>query len=542
MRYLVLITVSILMIATTMPSAADSIWSGTLADQMISYDDDEYARAVQIFLSSNENLHIFWSEDAPSVREIHYGRAANLYANEWTSTSADRVISFPDGYDVMPEECDVTQHPYSWDEPILVVWSEETETGREIHYGISTDEGETWSSETADMILSDPATTENTSNPSAVCDQNGTFHVVWHQPTPGGGPAEILYSRSTDGGDSWTGTSGDRIISFADGNGAITPHIVADGDYLAVVWRETGDSGDPAIHLGISADGGDTWSSETADREISQTAQLMTDLAAATERCWDGGIHVVYSATYDTSSPYYYEIYSTSSYDHGATWDGESQLIPVSYDEGAGRSASNPDLFVGVNQGVIAVWNEADDLSGSAEQHISRLQGQWTGATADEIISFPDGENGYRPSITGANCWIPANGPRDVLYDTFVAWTEFAGGSPDNYEVHLSAVTMISNAVEDETRLAPSTLTSMPNPGGESIRIEWDLPVAADVTIEIFDPSGRRVRSFHRPGATGPQSLHWDRKDVKGTRLASGLYFARIRTPYFTQSIPIVLL
>jgi len=67
-----------LLIQSAIPAAGeDPVWSGTLADQVVSFDDNEYARAVQVLVTGSEEMHAFWGEDAPSVREIHYGRSTD---------------------------------------------------------------------------------------------------------------------------------------------------------------------------------------------------------------------------------------------------------------------------------------------------------------------------------------------------------------------------------------------------------------------------------------------------------------------------------
>jgi hypothetical protein len=537
-----LATCCLLTFCLILSSSAGATWSGTVADQQISYDDDEAARAVQIIYNTwVETLHILWSEDAPSVRELHYGRSTDRGIT-WTSTTGDRIISFQDGNDVWPEECAVALDPNYGSQTMIVVWSEDVVDTREVHYGISTDDGVTWSCETEDLVLSDLSSTVNPQTPSVAIDHAGTMHVVWHQEAPQGRPAEVHYSRSTDGGATWSGSTADRIISYQDYNPTLEPMItVGADDRLYVVWREIGESGNQAIHLGMSEDGGDTWSSEVADREISQPANKWTNHAVAATEYAEDGVHVVYTVSYDTQSPYYYEVYSTSSYDNGATWDGEAGLVPVSHDEGAGRSASNPDVFVGPAQGAIAVWNEEYDATGTAEQHISYLRGDWTGADGDEIISFPDNENGYRPSITGSLDQIVVP-PRDDPFDTFVAWTEFNGTSPDYYEVHLSAARLIVNAAGEPVVSSGPSLRVAPNPSDGATRIEWVATAHTPIDITILDAAGRRIRSFRRSTGAGFQSLIWDRTDRHGRRLPAGFYFARLRTESGTWTFPLVLL
>lgn len=537
LRRTALMTVLIALVLAHAPISRAE-WTGLAADQIISFNDSEYARAVQIRLDDiNESyLHIFWCEDAPSVRELHYGKSSDA-GDTWSSTSADRVISYQDGNDVY-DECDATIHyPLGH----VVVWSEVHGTWREVHYGISTDDGTTWSCTAGDQILSFESSDGATGVPSIARDLSGVLHVVWHQPTPGG-EAEVHYGRSTDNGVTWSSQSADRVISFPDGEAALDPKIIDSAGKLYVAWREKDAAGEPRVHIAISDDGGDTWSSETADREISGPATFITDLAIAAQP-WDHylGVVIVYQASFDTSSPYHYEIYSTFSYDEGVTWSGETVLTPVSHDEGAGRSASNPDVFTGETGGTWAVWDEEEDSAGTKEQHISWFGGQsWDGAEADAIISFPDGENGYRPSITGTNSVIDRHGNGRTSPMAFVAWTEFAGTTPDNYEVHLSTLPGWGGAVDDAPEPLPTWVRVAPSVSLDHTHLAFALEIGGSVRVAIFDPEGRRVRELGGELSAGAGRLIWDGTNEGGRPVPPGRYVARVRGPEGVVSLPIV--
>jgi hypothetical protein len=426
-----------------------------------------------------------------------------------------------------------------------VVWSEDVSSTREVHLGISTDGGLTFSCESQDIILSDPTSAVDTGVPSITVDGDLTYHVVWQQVV--GDVAEVHYSRSTDGGQTWSGTSGDRVISFPDGNGAITPKIVAGEDNrLIVVWREIGDSGRPTIHVGISDDGGDTWSSETADREISQPVQLMTNLAAASSSSYiapTSEIHVVYTASFDDSSPYHYEVYATWTTDNGATWTGETVTTMISHDEDHTRSAHNPDVFMSCAT-VIAAWDEEEDTAGTNEQHISQYNGlEWSGADEDETISFPDGENGYRPSIGGVQAIaIPPDG-RGTVNDTWVAWTEFAGGSSDNYEVHVSATQLCSaGSVPSPEMVHGFRIRAVPNPFVASTALTYTLPRDGHLRLEVYDPMGRSVRRLlDSRQIAGTHAVTWDGRDDAGHLAASGVYILRLEAEGISDSRKLLL-
>jgi len=528
------------------PPSTQADWTGVAADQQISFDDNEYARGVQLLFDDRlQLLHCLWAEDSPLDREIVYGVSTDRGAT-WSSTTSDRVISFPDGKDAY-EEPAVT---VDFNGRLLVVWSEDVVDNREVHYGVSSDGGTTFTSETADLVLSNLASTGEAGVPSAAIDMDGVMHVVWHQSNPGGA-AEVHYSKSFDGGNTWTGTAADRIISFPDDNSALDPKIVIAGSRLVVTWKEDDDSGDRTLHVGLSDNQGNTWTSESADRPISQPVNLMTSNDAAATDPWnaDGWIFAIYAGSFDTSSPFHYETYVTYSDDYGTTWTGETMTIPVSFDEDHTRSTSNADVFYSDCSGALIAWNEDDEgaLGQTAEQHVSRFTtGGWSGATADQVISFPDEEDGYRPSITGERvprAIVPnAEEEGGEVFDTWVAWTEFAGGSPDNYEVHLSseaycAASSVSGVAETKLWLAAS-----PNPAREQVRIDYVIEQAtAPARLEIFTADGRRVREIPVIARSERGEIEWDLRDADGFRVASGVYLARLSVGASRHGVPIVV-
>ncbi|MCK4680733.1 T9SS type A sorting domain-containing protein [bacterium] len=77
---------------------------------------------------------------------------------------------------------------------------------------------------------------------------------------------------------------------------------------------------------------------------------------------------------------------------------------------------------------------------------------------------------------------------------------------------------------------APTSIgLSCPNPLSAPSTITYRLPETARVTLRVYDPSGRLVRSFdegRRPAGT--HVLDWDGRDADGRELANGMYFARL--------------
>ncbi len=85
---------------------------------------------------------------------------------------------------------------------------------------------------------------------------------------------------------------------------------------------------------------------------------------------------------------------------------------------------------------------------------------------------------------------------------------------------------------------------NVPNPFNPVTTIAYDIPTAgADVNIAIYDAAGRLVRELvdeHR--AAGRWSMQWNGEDARGQRVASGVYFYRMRAGSFVDTKKMVLL
>jgi flagellar hook assembly protein FlgD len=66
--------------------------------------------------------------------------------------------------------------------------------------------------------------------------------------------------------------------------------------------------------------------------------------------------------------------------------------------------------------------------------------------------------------------------------------------------------------------------------------IEYDLPQSGQVTIEVFNLLGQRVRTLvHEYQQAGYRSALWDGRNEAGGDVASGVYFYRIEAGDFSS-------
>jgi hypothetical protein len=87
-----------------------------------------------------------------------------------------------------------------------------------------------------------------------------------------------------------------------------------------------------------------------------------------------------------------------------------------------------------------------------------------------------------------------------------------------------------SGVGDGDLGLASSTLSSHPNPFSQRISLRFRLSAAEDVSLEVFDVSGRLVK--HLAQGTHAEGLHeafWNGEDHGGVPVSAGIYFLRLK-------------
>ena len=79
-----------------------------------------------------------------------------------------------------------------------------------------------------------------------------------------------------------------------------------------------------------------------------------------------------------------------------------------------------------------------------------------------------------------------------------------------------------------------STINNFPNPASEQTKIKYDLPESANISLRIYDLSGKLLKviysGFQNAGA---QEVEYNLTDENGTKLTSGTYMYELSaTPY----------
>jgi hypothetical protein len=92
---------------------------------------------------------------------------------------------------------------------------------------------------------------------------------------------------------------------------------------------------------------------------------------------------------------------------------------------------------------------------------------------------------------------------------------------------------LLMQAEEDVPIVGPSEFSlaqNAPNPFGEGTRIRFSVPRESDVRIEVFDATGRRVRTLlEETVPAGYHRVYWDGMDDRGRMTAPGIFFYKMR-------------
>ncbi|MCK4304362.1 MAG: T9SS type A sorting domain-containing protein [Candidatus Eisenbacteria sp.] len=91
--------------------------------------------------------------------------------------------------------------------------------------------------------------------------------------------------------------------------------------------------------------------------------------------------------------------------------------------------------------------------------------------------------------------------------------------------------------------LHPGVEQNRPNPSGPGTVISYRVPESREVLLQIFDPTGRLVRTLVTGRVeAGMHVVSWDGRNNAGAAMESGTYFYRFRTAGMSQSRKLVLI
>jgi len=247
---------------------------------------------------------------------------------------------------------------------------------------------------------------------------------------------------------------------------------------------------------------------------------------------------------------------NTADYYGGGIWSSDSNpsLVNVTVSENTAKDGG----------GIYCGWSSSPSLVNTTlwnnlPQEVYFYQ---DGTPNSITIAYSDvqgGEEGIVTNDNGTVNWLDGNIDVDPLFvdpensdfhlqegsPCIDAGTDvglpFIGAAPDIGAFEYGGLTRVDNVASTPTHF--SLHQNYPNPFNPSATIQFDLPLATDIRMVVYDLLGREVTrlvdGYMEPGY---YQVMWNGRDSVGREVPTGVYIARLLAPTYTRSIKLVLL
>lgn len=365
-------------------------------------------------------------------------------------------------------------------------------------------------------------------------DRKGRIHVMWHEGnTNSPNITESFYTRSTDGGMSWSTTI---PLSSNDGHHSAFPHAQFNnaGDTLAISWRDSvGLSNKWDVYIVYSTNGGLSWSSPVPT-------------ITTPDSDWDpdliidnfNRIHLFYTK-YPVSNPFWgarnYYQYSDNL---GSSWNLPNQpsngMISDSY-----RSQLIEGTRYDEKRNILYVtWKDERDFNttnGNVEGDIMLAYSTDRGVnwmTPEFITDRNDSTIGFK---AGA---ILASGEYAVNYE--VLSQDDIQNINTMVRVYFRKREPLLTSYGDEISHLKEYILyqNYPNPFNPNTSISFYLPKRSNVKLSVYDIMGNEISAL----VSEEKNSGYHQIVFNGSTLYSGIYFYKIQTNNFTEIKKMVLI
>jgi len=110
----------------------------------------------------------------------------------------------------------------------------------------------------------------------------------------------------------------------------------------------------------------------------------------------------------------------------------------------------------------------------------------------------------------------------------------------------LIRTTAAASSADDYDPFVPGIFSlqqNYPNPFNPSTNIEFSLERAGNVTLEVYNVIGQRIRVLmDKYCATGTYTVEWDGRSENGQAVASGIYFYRLTSDEYSRTRKMMLM
>lgn len=343
----------------------------------------------------------------------------------------------------------------------------------------------------------------NQLHPRLTSDGTGGAIVAWEDRR--GGPDDIYARKITSAGAvQWTA---DGVVVCNAAAEQYDPQIVGDGAAGAIIawydWR----GGPPDIYMQrIDSGGVPLW---TGNGEPICTASFAQDSPSLVQDA-GGGATVVWQDRRNGANA---DVYAQHVNNLGVAYYPANGIAVCT----AGGNQLTPRITRDPASAGIVTW--FDFRSGNADVYAQR-------------IDYVNGSSLWTPEgvvlCTESHAQELPVAVSDGGTGAIVAWRDLREGNYyDVYAEHVNGTPTPVDRTPDATALQ---FVNHPNPFAASTTLEFVLPSASDVEIDVYDVAGRRVATRYLDAAkAGPHAVPFASIGEDGKPLGSGVYFCRIK-------------
>ena len=474
----------------------------------------------------------------------------------------------------------------------------------------------------ANILVSDNAGTHN-KMPDITVDDNGSVHVVWIN---NDNNTNIYYAKSNDNGSTF---STPIQINTFDGHVSDIlysgPKIASVGNSIHVIWADKRNGYDETnIYYSRSMDGGETWSEESPIGDIA-TFNIYCEIVSGE----NGNIHVVYYK-YNRRFLNFEHIYHVASSDTGQTFS-QNEIVN-NYTSGIPCDCCPPGIIIlNDGTKMVGFRNDIDDIRDTFASFSGSEENEWGSLTqlsfddyeinvcpssgpgmsrlgnkvavsymagidntkkvflktshddaytfSDSVWADPSAANDIsqdHPStaITDGNwvhmIWEDERGGTDIYYGgmnagnseitniqalnddgldvtqlaprmaddgqfVYVVWEDYR----DAQQVYFTTNYDPDAEIEDEIFSKNFRVNGLyPNPFNNNLNIDFYLFEESLIELRVFDINGRSMEQVHRISyPPGSHTINWDGKDY-----SAGIYFMQLNVGKERESHKVIYL
>ncbi len=305
-----------------------------------------------------------------------------------------------------------------------------------------------------------------------------------------GGDLDIYFSRSTDGGATWTASR--RLNTAHTAGDQRLPALVASGSRVYAAWE-----GAAGVYFSRSPDGGNTWSEDALLAAGGSEPRIAASPVIAHD--------ILYLAYLAEESPGDVDVYARRSADSGNSWSPPEDVVEP---EPAGARQGAPAIAMA--DGADDVWIAwVDDREGQAHIYAGRRVGPlWSNMRVD---AAPPGAVPSQPALfypgraLPARCaWADGRGGQSALYwaryDSECGWVEM-GAIPHTAGAHSPAAAPAPSGAWAGWSAAPPGTEDIPWAGRYDAG-EWGTPAAVSDHLPGVSHSAVTLAQADLSGAT----------------------------------------